>query len=291
MTDDPFVRHRNLLFTVAYAMLGSAADAEDVVQEAWLRWANVDQGAVRDLRAYAVTIVTRKALDRLRALTRQREDYIGEWLPEPLLTIPDVADDVELAESVSIAMLTVLETLAPAERAVFVLRDVFAASYDEIAEAVGKTPAAVRQIAHRAREHVTARGPRRPVDRAEHKAVVDRFVTAIDTGELQGLMDLLAPDVVMINDGGGVVQAARKPIVGAEKLIALLAVGLRRAPAPLVCIPVWINGEPGLRVELAGEVVSAISLTVERGRITRIYSVWNPHKLARLEEGTRLSRT
>ena len=160
VTDDPFVAHRSLLFTVAYAMLGSAADAEDVVQEAWLRWANVDQGTVRDPRAYAVTIVTRKALDRLRALARQREEYIGEWLPEPLVTTADVADDVELAESVSIAMLTVLETLAPAERAVFVLREVFDTPYDEIAEAVGKTPAAVRQIAHRAREHVTARRPR-----------------------------------------------------------------------------------------------------------------------------------
>ena len=223
MTDDPFVRHRHLLFTVAYAMLGSAADAEDV----------------------------------------------------------------ELAESVSMAMLTVLETLAPAERAVFVLREVFETPYDEIAEAVGKTPAAVRQIAHRAREHVTAR---RRVGRAEHRAVVDRFVTAINTGEMQELMELLAPDVVMINDGGGVVQAARKPIVGAEKLIALLAIGLRRAPAPLVCVPVWINGEPGLRMELAGEVVAAISLTVEADRITRIYSVWNPHKLSRLDEGASLSR-
>ena len=291
MTDDPFVAHRSLLFTVAYAMLGSAADAEDVVQEAWLRWANVDQGTVRDPRAYAVTIVTRKALDRLRALARQREEYIGEWLPEPLLTTPDVADDLELAESVSLAMLTVLETLAPAERAVFVLREVFAAPYDEIAEAVGKTPAAVRQIAHRAREHVTARRPRRRVDRAEHKAVVDRFVTVINTGDLQALMDVLAPDVVLISDGGGVVQAARKPIVGAKRLIASLTVGLRRAPAPLVCVPVWINGEPGVRVELGGEVVSAISLTVEDGWITRIYSVWNPHKLARLDDSARLTRT
>jgi RNA polymerase sigma-70 factor (TIGR02957 family) len=288
--DDPFVAHRSLLFTVAYAMLGSAADAEDVVQEAWLRWVTVDQGAVRDPRAYAVTIVTRKALDRLRALARQREEYVGEWLPEPLLTTPDVADDVELAESVSMAMLTVLETLAPVERVIFVLREVFATPYDEIAEAVGKTPAAVRQIAHRAREHVTARRPRTRVNRADHKAALDSFANAINTGDLQSLMDVLAPDVVSVNDGGGYVPASRKPIIGAEKLVALLAIGLRRAPSPLVCVPVWINGEPGVRVDLGDEVVAAISLTVEDGRITRIYSVWNPHKLARLDESATLTR-
>src|SRR3712207_2380327 len=163
MTDDPFVAHRSLLFTVAYEMLGSAADAEDVVQETWLRWAGIGDAAregVRDPRAYLVRIVTRQALNRLRTLARRRENYVGEWLPEPLLTGPDVAEDVELAESVSMAMLTVLETLGPTERAVFVLREVFDVPYDEIAEAVGKSPAAVRQIAHRAREHVAARRPR-----------------------------------------------------------------------------------------------------------------------------------
>ena len=156
MTDDPFVTHRGLLFTVAYEMLGSAVDAEDVVQETWLRWADVDQAEVRDPRAYLVRIVTRQALNRLRTVSRRREDYVGEWLPEPLLTSPDVAEDAELAENVSIAMLTVLETFGPAERAVFVLHEVFETPYDEIAEVVGKTPAAVRQIAHRAREHVAA---------------------------------------------------------------------------------------------------------------------------------------
>ena len=171
MSDDPFVPHRSLLFTVAYEMLGSAVDAEDVVQETWLRWADVDQSEVRDPRSYLVRIVTRKALDRLRALARQREEYVGEWLLEPpLLTSPDVAEDVELAESVSIAMLTVLETLGPAERAVFVLREVFDAPYDEIATALDKTPAAVRQIAHRAREHVAARRPRMQVDHREDGA-------------------------------------------------------------------------------------------------------------------------
>ena len=176
---DPFVTHRSLLFTVAYEMLGSAADAEDVVQETWLRWAGIGDAArneVRDPRAYLVRIVTRQALNRLRSVSRRREEYVGEWLPEPLLTSPDVADDVELAESVSIAMLTVLETLGPDERAVFVLREVFDVPYDEIAEAVGKSATAVRQIAHRARGHVAARRPRMTVSRTEQQQVVERFL-------------------------------------------------------------------------------------------------------------------
>src|SRR5215470_16261457 len=156
MTEDPFVAHRSLLFTVAYEMLGSAADAEDVLQESWLRWAEVDQSEVRDPRAYLIRVVTRQSLNRLRTVSRRREQYVGEWLPEPVLTSADVADDIELAESVSIAMLTVLETLVPTERAVFVLREVFDLAYEEIAELVGKSPAAVRQIAHRARAHVAA---------------------------------------------------------------------------------------------------------------------------------------
>lgn len=182
MTTDVFVTHRGLLFTVAYEMLGSATDAEDVVQEAWLRWRDVDHAAVRDPRSYLVQIVTRQALNRLRTLSRQREDYVGPWLPEPLLTTPDVADDVELAESVSMALLTVLETLHPAERAVFVLREAFDTPYDEIAAALGKSTPAVRQIAHRARTHVTARRPRTQVSPSEQQAVVERFLAATDSG-------------------------------------------------------------------------------------------------------------
>src|SRR5918995_264483 len=180
--------------------LGAAADAEDVVHETWLRWADVDRAEVRDPRAYLVRIVTRQALNRLRTLSRRREEYVGEWLPEPLLTSPDVAEDVEFAESVSIAMLTVLETLAPTERAVFVLREVFDVPYADIAAAVDKTPAAVRQIAHRARGHVLARRPRIQVDLAEHQKVVDRLLPALRTGDLQVLLDVLAPDVVLVAD-------------------------------------------------------------------------------------------
>ena len=223
MSDDPFVTHRSLLFTVAYEMLGSAADAEDVVQETWVRWADVAHDEVREPRAYLVRIVTRQALDRLRTVARRREAYVGVWLPEPLLTSPDVAEDVELAESVSIAMLTVLETLGPVERAVFLLREVFDVPYDEIAEAVGKSEAAVRQVAHRAREHVTARRPRMSVSRAEQQAAVERFQAALTTGDLQGLLDVLAPDVVLMADGGGVVSAAIRPISGAKTVARQLA--------------------------------------------------------------------
>jgi len=172
---EAFLAHRNLLFTVAYEMLGSAADAEDVLQETWLRWAGADLGTVHDQRAYLVRITTRQALSRLRTLGRRKESYVGPWLPEPLLTAPDVAEDVELADSVSMAMLLVLETLTPAERAVFVLREVFDVAYDEIAEAVGKSPAAVRQIAHRARAHVAARRPRETVSPAEAQAALEAF--------------------------------------------------------------------------------------------------------------------
>ena len=223
MTDDPFVAHRSLLFTVAYEMLGSAADAEDVVQETWLRWADRSTSRAARCATRARTWCgssTRQALNRLRTLARRREEYVGEWLPEPLLTSPDVAEDVELAESVSIAMLTVLETLAPTERAVFVLREVFDMPYDEIAEAVGKSPAAVRQIAHRAREHVAARRPRMAVSRTEQQQVVERFLAALTTGDLQGLLDVLAPDVVLVADGGGLAPATRRRSRAAERVAA-----------------------------------------------------------------------
>ena len=289
---EPFVAHRSLLFTVAYEMLGSAADAEDVVQETWLRWSALDDAAradVREPRAYLVRIVTRQALNRLRTLARRREEYVGEWLPEPLLTSPDVAEDVELAESVSIAMLTVLETLGPTDRAVFVLREVFETPYDEIAEAVGKRTAAVRQIAHRARGHVAARRPRVQVSPAEQEAVVERFLAAVRGGDLQELLDVLAPDVVAVSDGGGVVAAARRPITGADRVGPLLS-SLTRLGAAFEALPMWLNGAPAVRLDLDGEVRGVASLEIEDGRITRIYAVFNPHKLGRLDEEAELSR-
>jgi RNA polymerase sigma-70 factor (TIGR02957 family) len=284
---DPFHSHRGLLFTVAYEMLGSAADAEDVVQETWLRWSKVDQAEVRDSRAYLVRMVTRQALNRLRTLSRLREDYVGEWLPEPLLTSPDVAADSDLAANVSIAMLTVLETLGPTERAVFVLREVFETSYDEIAEVVGKTPAAVRQIAHRAREHVAARRPRMQVNRAQQEATLRKFMDAVTSGDVQGFMDVLAPDVVLIADGGGFVRAARNPLVGAEIVTAFLA---RVANfSELVATTAWFNGMPGARIAVGGDV-SAVSLEIDGDRITHIYAIRNPHKLRVLDQVTELRR-
>ena len=288
MTDDPFVAHRSLLFTVAYEMLGSRADAEDVLEEAWLRWAGFDHSQVRDPRAYLVRIVTRQAINQLRTLSRRREEYVGEWLPEPLLTSPDIAEDVELADSVSIAMLTVLETLGPTERAVFVLREVFEVPYYQIAEAIGKSTVAVRQIARRAREHVAARRPRMQVSRSEQQAVVERFLVALQTGQLQELLELMAPDVVFIADGGGLAAAARVPIHGAER-VANLLVRASRVLAAVEMTTVWLNGAPAGRIEIDGEP-TAVSLAIEHGRITRIYVVRNPRKLTRLDEPVELAR-
>jgi RNA polymerase sigma-70 factor (TIGR02957 family) len=288
MTADPFVAHRRLLFTVAYEMLGSAADAEDVVQETWLRWADVDHTEVRDPRAYLVRITTRQALNRLRTLARRREDYVGEWLPEPLRTDPDVADDVELAESVSIAMLTVLETLTPVQRAVFVLREVFDTPHGEIAEAVGRTPAAVRQIARRARERVAARRPRTQVDRHEQQAVVTSFLAALQTGDVQAFLDVLAPEVVLLADGGGIAAAIKRPIVGARAVARLLARMVEELPQATV-EAVWLNGAPAARIDLDGEL-TAVSLGVEDGRIARIYAMRNPHKLTRIDAAAQLER-
>ena len=285
-----FVAHRNLLFTVAYEMLGSAADAEDVLQETWLRWAGVDLGTVRDQRAYLVRITTRQALSRLRTLRRRKESYVGPWLPEPLLTAPDVAEDVELAESVSMAMLLVLETLGPTERAVFVLREVFGLEYDEIAEAVGKSLAAVRQIAHRARAHVAARRPRGVVSAAETRGALEAFQRAIETGDLQGLLDMLAPDVVLLGDGGGVVQAVVRPIVGAGRVARLLAVGLPRIGGQVSVEPVQINGSPALIIRLNGEIDDVVAVRIDDGLVTGLYVVRNPEKLSRVERETAVSR-
>jgi RNA polymerase sigma-70 factor (TIGR02957 family) len=284
---DAFVRHRNLLFTVAYEMLGSAADAEDVLQETWLRWADVDRSEVREERAYLVRITTRLSLNRMRTLARRREAYVGPWLPEPLLTSPDITEDVELADSVSTAMLLVLETLSPTERAVFVLREVFDLPYDEIAVAVDKSPAAVRQVAHRARQHVDARRPRSAVTTRERDEVIARFFGAAATGDLQALMDVLAPDVVLLTDGGGVKKAALRPIHGRDKVTRFLDAVMPEGFAADVIV---VNGSPALRIAVGGEVDAVASLLVEDGRVTGLYVVRNPAKLARLDGVVALSR-
>ena len=287
---ETFLAHRNLLFTVAYEMLGSAADAEDVLQETWLRWVGVDLGTVRDQRAYLVRITTRQALSRMRTLRRRKESYVGPWLPEPLLTAPDVAEDVELADSVSMAMLLVLETLTPAERAVFVLREVFDLGYDEIAEAVGKTPAAVRQIAHRARAPVAARRPRGVVSPAQARDALEAFQRAAETGDLQRLLDILAPDVVLLGDGGGVKQAVLRPIVGADKVARLLATGLGRITAAASLQPAQVNGYPALILRLNGEIDTVVAVRIDDGLITGLYAMRNPEKLSHMERETALRR-
>jgi RNA polymerase sigma-70 factor (TIGR02957 family) len=286
---EAFLAHRNLLFTVAYQLLGSAADAEDVLQETWLRWVGVDLAAVRDRRAYLVRITTRQALMRLRALGRRKESYVGPWLPEPLLTTPDVAEDVELADSVSMAMLLVLETLGPAERAVFVLREVFDLGYDEISEAVGKSPAAVRQIAHRARSHVAARRPRGAVSPAATRDALEAFRRAAETGDLRELLDVLAPDVVFLGDGGGVVQAVLSPVSGAEDVARLLAAGLGNLAAGTL-EAAQVNGFPALILRRGGEADTVVAVRVDDGLVTGLYAVRNPEKLSRLDEATALCR-
>lgn len=276
-----FATHRGLLFTVAYEMLGSTADAEDVVQETWLRWADVDHTEVRDARSYLVRIVTRLALNRLRTQQRRREEYVGPWLPEPLVTTPDVADDVELADSVSFAMLVVLETLTPLERAVFVLRDVFGFEYAEIAAATERSPAAVRQLASRARQHVASRRPRMDPP-ADVDDVAARFFAAAAGGDVQELMDLLAPDVVLLSDGGGKVSAALRPILGADKVARFLR-GVQSGAAPLGVTWTTVNGGPGVLLHVDGEVVLVAGVSVADGRVTGVYLLRNPDKLGDLQ--------
>ncbi|GAA2277348.1 RNA polymerase sigma-70 factor [Nonomuraea roseoviolacea subsp. roseoviolacea] len=286
---EAFLAHRNLLFTVAYEMLGSAADAEDVLQETWLRWVKTDLDQVQDQRAYLIRITTRQSLNRLRSLKLRKEAYVGSWLPEPLLTAPDAAEDVVLAESVSMALMLVLETLAPTERAVFVLREVFDVGYDEIAAAVGKSPDAVRQIAHRARRHVEARRPRKPVSARQSRAALESFRSALETGDPQRLLDVLAPEVVLVSDGGGVKQAALRPISTSDKVARYIAGGIGKAHVTLTTEPVVVNGGPALLFRVDGEVDGVMAVRVEDARITGLYYVRNPAKLTRIASATPLT--
>jgi RNA polymerase sigma-70 factor (ECF subfamily) len=271
-------------------MIGSVSEAEDIVQEAFLRYHRAQPAEVENPKAYLSAVTTRLAIDHLRSARARREEYVGPWLPEPLLTAPDVAEDVELAESVSMAMMLVLETLTPTERAVFVLREVFDLPYDEIADAVDKSPAAVRQIAHRARNHVDARRPREVVDSEQRKVVLERFMCAVSTGDLQSLMDVLAPDVVLITDGGGVKQAALQPIHGADKVLRFMAGVLAQAPGAPRAETTTVNGASALRFLLDDELDTIATMRIDGGKVTGLYFVRNPHKLGRVEEEVPLSR-
>ncbi|WP_406275849.1 RNA polymerase sigma-70 factor [Nocardia sp. NBC_00881] len=286
---EPFVAHRNLLFTVAYEMLGSVADAEDVLQETWLRWVEVDLAQVRDQRAYLVQITTRQALNRLRTLQRRKESYVGPWLPEPLLTAPDVAEDVELSENLSLALMLILETLSPTERAVFVLHEVFDFGYDDIAATIGKSPSAARQIAYRARRQVDARRPRTPVSPEETRAALNSFRSALATGNLQGLLDVLAPDVVFVSDGGGLKLAALRPVVGADKVLRYMAGSVDKAGGAFTSEPATINGNPGLILRVDGVIDGVLAFHVDNARVTSLYYVRNPEKLTHIESETPLT--
>ena len=278
-----FEAQRAYLRAVAYRLLGRVGDAEDVLQEAWLRWREVDRATVMDDRAYLTQVTTRLAIDRLRREQRRRETYVGPWLPEPLALEPDVADRIELADSVEMALLVVLETLSPLERAVFVLREAFGAPYEEIALVVDRSEDAVRQLAHRARRHVDERRPRFDADARTRREVTERFLAAAAGGDVDALMELLAPDVTLVSDGGGVVRAALRPIEGADAVARWLAgVAARGLAEPSMEI-VELNGGPAAVVRSGGVLQAAIVLGVAGGRVRAVYLVANPEKLARLD--------
>ncbi|MBM7457876.1 RNA polymerase sigma-70 factor [Rhodococcus coprophilus] len=278
--EDVFSEHRRLLFSIAYEITGSVADAEDVLQDSFVRWAGTDRATVDNPRAYVAQIVTRQALNSLRSARRRREEYVGPWLPEPVLTSPDASSEVELAESVSLAMLLVLETLSPVERAVFVMREVFGFDHARIAETVDRREDAVRQIAHRAREHVRARRRRFTPAGDETDRVVAEFMVAATSGDLDALLRLLAPDVVYIADGGGKVSAARVPVTGATRVARLFA-GLVRRPLPDMSVETApVGNMPGLLVYSGGKIDLVLQLEIDDGLITGVYVVRNPDKLA-----------
>ena len=274
-----FNEHRSRLRGVAYRVLGRSADCEDVVQDAWLRWSAVDPATVENPEAFLVRVTTRLAIDRLRTAQARREAYVGSWLPEPILTEPDVADTVEAESTVSTAMLLVLEALSPLERAVFVLREAFGYSYAEIAGFVGRTETSVRQTAARARAHVDEHRVRYDTDRATHAAVTERFLAACLGGDLQRLVDVLAPGVVMTSDGGGLAQAPRKPITGAELVARALLTFAGRAPEGLTVEVAHVNGAPALVARAGGAPNSVMTLFLRDGRIEAIHLVANPEKL------------
>ncbi|MFF8816352.1 RNA polymerase sigma factor SigJ [Streptomyces pactum] len=293
-----FETHRSRLWAVAYRITGSVADADDAVQEAWLRWQSLPDDVADEPRAYLTTIVSRICYDQLNSARSRRETYIGPWLPEPVLDgagrvalghgddAPSPEDRVTLDESVGMALLTVLERLTPAERTAFVLHDVFAVPFPEIAEVVGRTPDAVRQLASRARRHVRAEAPRRSVDKGEHRRAVDAFLHAVTGGDFEGLLKVLDPHVVWRSDGGGKVRAARRPVFGQDKVARMAhAISRRFEPERMRLSPREVNGAPGLVfVDHVGRQVGVLAFTVgEGGRITEIDVVVNPDKLRHLD--------
>ncbi|OBI89628.1 RNA polymerase sigma-70 factor [Mycobacterium asiaticum] len=289
---DRFSLLRPLLFTIAYEILGSATEADDVLQDSYLRWADVDLSTVRDTKSYLARLVTRQALNALRAQARRREEYVGPWLPEPLLLEDqDASADVVLAESVSMAMLVLLETLTPDERAVFVLREVFGFDYGEIAEAVNKSEAAVRQVAHRAREHVHARRKRfDDIDPERNARITQQFLVSAASGDVDALLAMLAPDAVWTADSGGKVSAARKPVVGAERVARAVAGLMRKARERLRVETVTCNSAPAVLFYLDERLEGLITVEIVDEKITHFYVMRNPDKLAALVNAREISR-
>jgi RNA polymerase sigma-70 factor (ECF subfamily) len=284
---DVFEEHRPVLTGVAYRMLGRVADAEDVVQDAWLRWSAAERAEVLEPRGYLVRITTRLAIDRLRQLQSRREAYVGPWLPEPIATdfgsaAPDVAERAVLAESVSFAFLVVLESLSPLERAVFVLREAFGFPYAEIATTLDRSEAAVRQLAGRARGHVDERKPRYDVDPAECRDLTERFLAAASGGDLESLLSLLSPDVRLVGDSGGKAKAPLRVIEGADKVGRFLHAVAQKGIPEMDIRSVELNGAPALLVLSGGNPDSVLQVDVRDGRIQRIYIVRNPDKLTSL---------
>ena len=275
-----------MLFGIAYRILASVADAEDILQDTWLKWSSIDADRLDQPRAYLARTVTNLSINRLKSATVQRESYVGPWLPAPLVMADDADRQAEQAEAISLAMLVVLETLSPLERAVFVLKDVFGFPFGEIAEILDRSEASVRQVGSRARSHVRARRPRYDAPADTRRRVTDRFLAACTGGDLNQMMELLAPDVIAWTDGGGKVRAALRPLYGAEHVARWLLGVLRRFPPGLGTRPVLVNGQPGLLVTSAGVPDNVVVIDPgPDGRIDAIRLIRNPDKLAHLTPG------
>ncbi|MFJ4657465.1 RNA polymerase sigma-70 factor [Nocardia sp. NPDC088792] len=281
---DPFAEHRRLLFATAYQMLGTVTDAEDILQDAWIKWHEVDHDSVQHPKAYLVRTVTNLALNRLTSARATRETYVGPWLPEPLLTAADAAGETEMADTVSTAMLVVLETLNPTERAVFVLREVFGYSHAEIAGFLDKPETTIRQISHRARNHVQSRRPRFDTDTAARTEITAKFMAAAQGGDLNALMEILAPDVTLWNDGGGKVTAARRPLYGPDHVARwLLGVMTKPISAGIRLESATVNGELSLLAVLGDYRVGALTYDIRAGHIENIRFQVNPDKVTALQ--------
>ena len=288
---EDFERHRSLLFSIAYRMLGSVADAEDIVQDAYLRWQKAPETEVRSPKSYLSAVVTRLSIDRLRSARAWREEYVGPWLPEPLISerAEDIGDPTELNECLSMAFLVLLESLNPVERAVFLLREVFDYDYEEISRIVGKSEDNCRQIAHRARQSVAARRPRFERSPEEEERLTRRFLEACTSGDMEGLVSLLSEDVTLWSDGGGKVAAAPYPIQGPERVARFLLGVLRTVPPGFYARPVRVNGGPGAVGYVDGRPTGVVALDVADGRLRGVRIVVNPEKLRTIPRPHRIS--